>query len=115
MNDREKVLQRMEDDRQRAYQVLELLLDRIVQAERGEIPFTMIFDVSFMKKCVPSYGVIPVIWTVDDIRDRYPKGVSDELLYQELKLILNYLQDAMIKSGREVIRELMPNKSETKM
>lgn len=96
-------LAKKDKDADRIYRVLEKLMEGIHKAEAGKIPFSAVFNGISIRDCLPQYTVLATTWNIDDLRDRYPKGTSDKMLFAELQRIEHRLTDAAVRSGREVI------------
>jgi len=91
------------NDAERVYGVLRKLLDGIQKAEKGEISFSEVFNAIPIRECVGQYTVLATTWHIDDIRDRFPEGTSEEKLFSELRRIEMCLQNAAVIAGFEVI------------
>lgn len=51
----------------------------------------------------PEDCVAAVMWSIDDIRDYFPIGTSDEELLQKLREVESGLKNRMIEAGWEVL------------
>lgn len=96
------------DAKEHAYQLLEHLLNLIHDAEQGVISFEDIFSAIPLRDFLPPCRVLATTWHIEDIRDRFPEGTSDQVLIEQLRGIEGALKDAAVIAGWEVIDEYFP-------
>lgn len=81
---------------------LNLLIDR---ANNNEITFESIYDHIRIRDLLPETEVIATIWSIDDIREKFPEGTPDHILVSALGDLYGMLQDAAVIAGHEVIAD----------
>jgi hypothetical protein len=96
-------------DRQRVYSVYRKLLGAILKAEASEISFAAVFNEIPIRDCLGQYTVLATTWHIEDIQDRYPKGTSDEELFQILLEQESALSDVAVSSGNDWIAWELPS------
>lgn len=90
-------------DAERVYRVLMKLMESIHKAEAGKIPFAAVFNGIPLRDCLAQHTVLATTWSIDDLRDRFPKRTSNKKLFAELQRIERELNDAAVRGGWEVI------------
>ncbi|EJW14314.1 hypothetical protein M5X00_23205 [Paenibacillus alvei] len=88
-------------------EVYKKLTDQIERAENGQISFREVFNRFSVRDFLPQYTIVPTSWHVDDIRDRFPEGTSDEELMVELLKIERVLSESAVANGWEVINDCL--------
>ena len=54
----------------------------------------------------PQDSIAPVVWSIDDVRDKFPEGTPDEVIEQGFLKIEKTLKESMTATGWDVIDEL---------
>ena len=63
-------------------------------------------EVTFVDLKRPQDSIAPVVWSIDDVRDKFPEGTPDEVIEQGFLKIEKTLKESMTATGWDVIDEL---------
>jgi hypothetical protein len=87
----------------RVYKVLQQIVEGIQQAQAGVIGFAEVFNYVNIRDCLAQHTVLAATWHIDDIRDLFPMGTSDDELFQELMKMEAGLKETARRSGMDYI------------
>lgn len=51
----------------------------------------------------PQDSIAPVVWSIDDVRNHFPQGTSDEIIQKGFKEIEKSIEESMVATGWETI------------
>lgn len=105
---RMEVVQAIDADSARVYEVFYKLKHAIHLAESGKIKFAAVFDSLPIRSFLPQYTVLATTWHVDDIRDRFSNETTDEALFETLQKLESGLNNVAVSSGQEWIEWELP-------
>ncbi|WP_268626969.1 hypothetical protein [Paenibacillus alvei] len=103
----DEVLHNQDPHKLYVMEVYKKLTDQIERAENGQISFSEVFNKFSGRDFLPQYTIVPTSWHIDDIRDRFPEGTSNEELMVELLKIERVLSESAKANGWEVINDCL--------
>lgn len=62
--------------------------------------------VTFVDLKRPQDSIAPVVWAIDDVRNYFPEGTSDEIIQEGFEEIEKSMKESMISIGWETIDAL---------
>lgn len=65
-----------------------------------------VFQSSFIQIHEPKDSIAPVVWSIDDVRNYFPEGTSDEIIQEGFEEIEKSMKESMISIGWETIDAL---------
>jgi hypothetical protein len=83
------------------------LIESLERAEDGEITFEVALENISPRDILTETTIIPTMWSIDDLRDKFPEHTSDRILTLALKDLERALQDASVRVGHEVIEDIL--------
>lgn len=104
----------IQSDKERVMKAFNSLKEQINRAKKGEISFSEVLYHLNIHNFLPDGDLIPTIWSIEDIRDRFPFYTTDEQLTAHLNSIKIGLQIASIETGWDVIRSQLGDVYEDK-
>ncbi|RRJ54698.1 hypothetical protein EHV15_34435 [Paenibacillus oralis] len=94
----------------RAFRVWTKLTMALKDVILGQRDIEMAFNQIDIRDCLKQHTVLATTWHIDDIRDRYPFGTTDEELFDKLKSLESALSNVANISGNEVIADNCPKR-----
>lgn len=92
----------------RAFHVWTKLTMALKDVIHGQRDIETAFDQIDIRDCVKQHMVLATTWHIDDIRDRYPFGTTDDELFDTLKGLESSLSNVAVISGQDEIADNCP-------
>jgi hypothetical protein len=96
----------------RAFQVWTKLTMALKDVILGQRDIETAFDQIDIRDCTKQHMVLATTWHIDDIRNRYPFGTTNEELFDTLKSLENGLSNVATISGNELIADNCPEEED---
>lgn len=75
------------------------------QAENGEMTYELALSKISTRDILPETECVATIWSIEDLRNKFPKGTPDSILISALGDLSGQLQDAAVIAGHDVIAD----------
>jgi hypothetical protein len=87
----------------RAFSVWRKLTQALLEVIQGTRDVETAFNNIPIRDCLPQHTILATTWSIDDLREHFPYGTSNEELYAKLLELENSFGNAAVTSGNDVI------------